>query len=133
MNNAKLIFKANETYLPTPYSASYYGSVNGIVYIVYSAPYVTPAGKSGTEFFIAKHEEFSYNPYEDRIIQLSTSSTPMFNSLIDKPDLKSTVLKSFKNCKSYEDAEGLLDKFISDMISKTVAPKSKENLRIPEE
>ncbi len=132
MDNAKLIFKATETYLPTPYSAYYYGCNNGIVYIVYSAPYVTPAGKSGTEFFIAKHEEFSYNIFEDRIIQLSTKKTPMFNSLVDKPGLRLTVLKSYKNCKSYEDAEELLEKWISDEISKTLGSKSKDKDSLPE-
>ena len=132
MNNAKLIFKANETYLPTPYSACYYGSSNGIIYIIYSAPYVTPAGKSGTEFFIAKHEEFYYNPFEERIIQVSTKKTPMFNSIVDKPGLRLTVLKSYKNCKSYDDAEELLEKWISDEISKPVEVKSKEDDQVPE-
>ena len=112
MRKVRLIYKANETYLKTSYPAYYYGSPDNRVYIVYSASYLTPSGKSGKEFFIARHEEFSYNYMEDRIIEIATKKTPLLNSFIDKSGLKVTNIKSYKSCKSYEDAKELLSKWV---------------------
>jgi len=116
MRKARLIYKAVETYLPTVYPAYYYGAQDNRVYIVYSAPYVTPAGKPGTEFIIARHEEFTFNYLEQRVVQIDTQKTPMLSSLVDKRNLKFTNLKSYKSCKTYEDAEELLNKWISEEI-----------------
>ena len=124
MRKVRLIYKANETYLKTSYPAHYYGSSDNRIYIVYSAPYLTPSGKSGKEFIIARHEEFTYNYLERRIIEISTQKTPLLNSFIDKPDLKLTNLKSFKSCKSYEDAEELLNKWVIEEIAKNKSGKT---------
>ena len=118
MRKVRLIYKANETYLKTSYPAYYYGSPDNRVYIVYSASYLTPSGKSGKEFFIARHEEFYFNYLENRILEISLQKPPLLNSFLDKPDLKFTNLKSFKSCKSYEDAEELLNKLVLEMIGK---------------
>lgn len=118
MRKVRLIYKANETYLKTSYPAYYYGSPDNKIYIIYSTPYLTPSGKSGKEFNIVRHEEFSFNYLERRIIEISTQKIPFLNSLIDKPDLKFTNVKSFKSCKSYEDAEELLNKWVIEEIEK---------------
>ena len=118
MREVKLIYKAIETYFPTTNSAFFYGSPDNNVYVIFAAPYQTPSGKSNTEFVIAKHQEFSYNYMEERLIENSTKKTPFVNSLVDKRNPLFTRVKSFKSCKNYEDAEDLLNKWISDEMSK---------------
>ena len=114
MFEAKLIYKAVESYLPTAYPAYYYGAPDNKVYVVYSAPYTTPAGKSGIEFIIAKNEEFTFNYLEERLVEIATQKTPLLNSLVDKRNLIVTTIKSSKSCKNYDDAEALLNKWISE-------------------
>jgi hypothetical protein len=120
MRKVRLIYKAEETYLKTSYPAYYYGSPDNKVYVVYSSSYLTPSGKSRLEFIIARHEQFSYNYPEGRLIEISTQKTPLLNSFVDNRNLILTTLKSFKNCKSYDDAEGLLNQLISQDPAKNV-------------
>lgn len=127
MRKVKLVYKAIESYLPTTYPAYYYGSPDNKVYIIYASPYLTPSGKPGLEFIIARHEEFTYNYLEERLIHIYTLKTPLLSSLVDKKNLSFTNVKRFKSCKNYEDAEGLLNKWISEEILKNPkVPASKQ-------
>ena len=119
MRKVKLIYKAIETYFPTTNPAYFYGSPDNKVYVVYASPYLTPSGKTSTEFVIVRHQEFSYNYLEERLIENITKKTPFVNSLVDKRNPLFTNIKSFKSCKSYQDAEDLLNKWISEEMSKS--------------
>ena len=118
MRKVKLIYKAEETYVKTSFPAYYYGSPDNKVYVIYKSPYLTPSGKSATEFIIARHEQFYYNYLEDKLIEYFTHKTPFLNSFIDKPNLILTTIKSSKSCKSYENAEELLNIWISNEMRK---------------
>ena len=119
MRKVKLIYKAIETYFPTTNPAYFYGSPDNKVYVVYASTYLTPSGKTSTEFVIVRHQEFSYNYLEERLIENITKKTPFVNSLVDKRNPLFTNIKSFKSCKSYQDAEDLLNKWISEEMSKS--------------
>lgn len=118
MREVKLIYKARETYFPTTNPAYFYGSPDNKVYVVYTTPYLTPSGKTNTEFVIARHQEFSYNYLEERLIENITKKTPFVNSLVDKRNPLFTNMKSSKSCKNHEDAEELLNKWISEEMAK---------------
>ena len=131
MRACKLIYKAIETYLPTTNPAYFYGSPDNNVYVVYASPYLTPSGKSGTEYIIARHHEFSFNYLEERLVHNITKKTPFVNSLVDKKNPLFTNVKSFKSCRSYEDAEELLQKWISDeMVKKSKLAASKPGITL---
>ena len=116
MRNVKLLFTAKETYIKTPFPAYYYGSPDNKVYVIYKSSYLTPSGKTGHEFVIARHEQFFYNYLEDKIIEKYTNKTPFLNSYIDKPNLLLSIVKNSKSCKSDEQAEELLNIWISKEV-----------------
>ena len=113
MNKVKIIFTAKETYIKTLFPAYYYGSPDNKVYVIYKLSYLTSSGKNGHEFVIARHEQFYYNYIENKIIEKYTHKTPFLNSYLDKPNLILSIVKNSKSCKSYDEAEELLNIWIS--------------------
>ena len=57
--------------------------------------------------------------YQRNNVENITKKTPFVNSLVDKRNPLFTNIKSFKSCKSYQDAEDLLNKWISEEMSKS--------------
>lgn len=119
MKNVKLLFTAKETYIKTPFPAYYYGSPDNKVYVIYKSSYLTPSGKTSFEFIIARHEQFYYNYLEDKILEKYTNKTPFLNSYIDKPNLILSIVKNSKGCRSYENAEELLNILICKEMEKS--------------
>ena len=132
MRRLKLIYKAVETYLPTAYPAFYYGSPDNKVYVVYASPYLTPGGKSGREFILARHDEFTYNYLEDHLVEIITKKTPLLSSLVDKRNLRITHIKTYKSCKTYEEAEELLHKWIAQAMTKPAIVTTTSSNKKPE-
>jgi len=120
MHKAKLIFKADTTYLPTAHPAIYYGSTDRKVYVLYKRLYETPVGKSKFEFVIARLVELSYNYKEEKWIDLKSNKkrTEFFNDTIDKPNRKLKIIKICRITKTYFGAEKLLNNIIQKAIEK---------------
>lgn len=109
---AKLIHKTYMSYLPTAYSAHYYGMPNGKIYLVYSRFYDTAIGESGLEFVFAEHKEFSYDYEKEKIVPFGKirKRLPVFVESIDKPDPEIRIFKIRRNLNSYGEALILLNK-----------------------
>ncbi len=118
MMKVKLIYKAEETYLKTSFPAYYFGASDDRVYVIYKSHYLTPSGKSGYEFVVARHEQFTYNYLEEKLIENLSHKPPFLNSLVDRPNIILTNVKTSKSCKSYADAEELLNIWIKAQSGK---------------
>lgn len=114
---AKLIHKAQMSYLPTAFSAYYYGMPNGKIYLVYSRFYELGYGKTGLEFVFAIHKEFSYDYDKETIIPKDNinRNLPVFEESIDKPDPKIKIFKIKRNMNSYGEAQILLNRTAQNM------------------
>lgn len=116
---AKLIHKANASYLPIAFPALYYGMPNGKIYVVYSRFYEIKFGGSGLEFVFAIHKEFKYD-YEKEVIlprKKFSFQTPVFSELVDRPDTKINIVKICRGLNSYGEAINLLNNEAREMYS----------------
>ena len=116
---AKLIYRANASYLPIAFPALYYGMPNGNIYVLYSRFYEIKFAGSGLEFVFAIHKDFTYD-YERDIILPNTADcfkTPVFSELLDRPNIKINVVKVYRDLKSYGEAVELLNNEALKMYS----------------
>jgi hypothetical protein len=108
---AKLIHRANASYLPIAFPALYYGMPNGRIYVIYSRFYEIKFGGSGLEFVFAVHKDFKYD-YDKEIIipgKKFKFSCPVFAEHVDKPDSKINIVKICRGLNSYGEAINLLN------------------------
>jgi len=103
---AKLIHKSHFTYLPTNFPVQYYGLPDGKVYILFSRLYEIKFQRSGIEFVIAEHLEFSYNYDEGKLIMHGNpdSKKPVYAELVDKPNPKIKILNVNRGINSFAEA-----------------------------
>ena len=109
---AKLVYRTYITYLPTAFSAQYYGMPNGKIYLVFSRFYKAAFGKSELEFVFAEHNDFSFDyeketiiPYENQHKQSRT-----FAEHVDNPNSKFNILSINRKLKSFGEAETFLNR-----------------------
>jgi len=117
---ARLIHKTNMSYLQTSLPVNFYGLPDGKVYLVYSRFYEIDFNRSGLEFVLATHEEFSYD-YDSGDLYLSNdgkSLLPVFPEMVDKPDPVIKIFKVYRNFNSYGDAQLHLNELAKDLIKK---------------
>ncbi len=105
---ARLIHKSHTTYLPTNFPAQFYGLPDGKVYVIYPRFYEIKFQRSGLEFVLAEHMEFSYNYPENKLIARgdNDSSKPVYPEMVDKPAPKIRIIKV--NREFYSFAEALI-------------------------
>ena len=103
---AKLIHKSNLSYLPTKLPVHFYGLPDGKVYLLYSRFYKVGYEKSGIEFVMAVHDEFTYDYAKEQLISHDHASRkfPVYDELVDKPNPKIRILKVFREINSYSEA-----------------------------
>ncbi len=108
---AKLIYRANASYLPIAFPALYYGMPNGNIFVLYSRFYDVKFGGSGLEFVFAIHEDFKYDFERDVILPKNENSlqTPVFQELLDRPNTKINIVKIYRELNSYGEAVELLN------------------------
>ena len=108
---AKLIHRANASYLPIAFPAVYYGMPNGRIYVIFSRFYEIKFGGSGLEFVFAVHKDFKYDYDKEIIIQGKKFkfSCPVFAEHVDKPDSKINIVKICRGLNSYGEAINLLN------------------------
>jgi hypothetical protein len=109
---AKLIHRANASYLPIAFPALYYGMPNGKIYVIYSRFYEIKFGGSGLEFVFAVHKDFKYD-YDKEIVipgKKFRINSPIFAEHVDKPNSKINIVKICRGLNSYGEAINLLNK-----------------------
>jgi hypothetical protein len=109
---AKLIHKSFVTYLPTEFPVQFYGLPDGKVYIIYSRFFEIKYQRSGLEFILAEHLEFSYNYAEEKLISTGNQDNkkPVYSELVDKPNPKIKILKVNREFNSFAEAFVQLNK-----------------------
>ncbi len=124
---ARLIHKTKITYLPTNFPVHYYGLPDGKVYIIYARFYEIKFQRSGLEFVLAEHQEFSYNYTEGKLkLNGKTDSRyPVYPEMVDKPNPKIKIKKVTRDFKSFAEAIAQLDK-----KAKTQLDTAPENIEI---
>ena len=116
MKKAKLIWRAFKTFLPTSYSALYFGGSDNRVYVIYQKHFNVVNGMPEIEFIIKRSEEFSFDYAADRLIDLLSkegTESPQRNLGLDCPNHQFTAFKTSKVVKTYLQAEELLNKYIA--------------------
>lgn len=117
---AKLLHSSNMTYLPTNLPVQYYGLPDGKIYIVYIRFYDVRFDASGLEYVFAVHQEFSY-VYEKETIAASDPSIKKFmqsNAVLDNPNPKFKIIKTYRNIRSFSEAFKILNKKAMYMLNK---------------
>jgi len=119
-NYAKLIHKTHITYLPTNFPVHYYGLPDGKVYLVYARFYEIKFQRSGLEFILAEHLEFSYN-YSEEKLMLHGNTEPkntIYPELVDKPNPKIKIVKVNREFNSFAEAIVQLNKKAKAQLNK---------------
>jgi hypothetical protein len=103
---AKLIHKSFVTYLPTKFPVQFYGLPDGKVYIIYARFFEIKYQRSGLEFILAEHLEFSYNYEEEKLISTGNqdANKAVYVELVDKPDPKIKILNVNRELNSFAEA-----------------------------
>ena len=109
---AKLIHKSFVTYLPTKFPVQFYGLPDGKVYIIYARFFEIKYQRSGLEFILAEHLEFSYNYAEEKLISTGNhdAKKPVYSELVDKPNPKIKIIKVNREFNSFAEAFNELNK-----------------------
>jgi hypothetical protein len=117
---AKLIHKSFVTYLPTNFPVQFYGLPDGKVYIIYARFYEIKFQRSGLEFVLAEHQEFSYNYEEDKLVTFGNKDVkkPVYSELVDKPNPKIKILKVNREFNSFGEAFAQLNKKAKTQLEK---------------
>lgn len=105
-NYAKLIHKTHFTYLPTNFPVQYYGLPDGKVYVLYARFYEIKFHRSGLEFVLAEHLEFSYNYEEEKLTPHGNHDLvkSIYPELVDKPNPKIKIIKVNREFNSFAEA-----------------------------
>lgn len=122
-NYAKLIHKTHITYLPTNFPVHYYGLPDGKVYVVYARFYEIKFQRSGLEFILAEHLEFSYNYVEEKLTLHGNaeSKKTIYPELVDKPNPKIKIVKVNREFNSFAEAIVQLNKKAKAQLNKKPA------------
>jgi len=108
----KLIFRSNISYFPSKLPVQFYGLPDGKVYVIFARFYEIKFDRTYLEFVFAEHKEFSYDFENERLIphDKSISRNQIYNEMVDKPDPKVEIIKTFRNLNSFAEAYEQLNK-----------------------
>ncbi len=121
---ARLIHKSYMTYLPTKMPVQFYGLPDGKVYLLYAKFFRVGYEKSGLEYIIAEHEEFTYDYGDNQLIRHDSAiKTKVYPETVDKPNPKIKIIKVFRSIKSFAEAFDHLNKKAEEMLKNKVAEK----------
>lgn len=107
---AKLIYRSNITYFPSKLPVQFYGLPDGKVYVVFARFYEIEYDRTYLEYVFAEHKEFSYDFENEKLIPHSNSHGPVYNEIVDKPEPKVEIIKTFRNISSFAEAYDQLNK-----------------------
>lgn len=114
---AKLVYQTYASYLPTSFSAHYYGMPNGKIYLVFSRFYRAAFGKSGLEFVFAEHNDFTFDYEKETIVPYGSKhkQSCIFAENVDNPNSKFNILSISRKLRSYGEAETFLNRKAQQM------------------
>jgi hypothetical protein len=117
---ARLIHKTTITYLPTNFPVHYYGLPDGKVYVIYARFYEIKFQRSGLEFVLAEHLEFSYNYAEAKLASHAKTDSrfPVYPEMVDKPNPKIKIIKVNRGLNSFAEAFAQLNKKAKSQLNK---------------
>jgi hypothetical protein len=109
---AKLIYRSNISYFPSKLPVQFYGLPDGKVYVVFARFYEVKYDRTYLEFVFAEHKEFSYDFEKEKLIPHGNYSAnlPVYNEIVDKPEPKVEIIKTFRNINSFAEAFDQLNK-----------------------
>ncbi len=125
---AKLIHRSNISYFPSKLPVQFYGMPDGKVFVIYARFYEVKFDRTYLEFVFAEHKEFSYDyekevlvPHEGVIV-----TYPIYNELVDKPEPKVEIVKTYRDINSFGEAYDRLNRKAQNIIRQL---DQKDNIR----
>jgi hypothetical protein len=120
MKYIRSIWYEKKTHFSYDYRAQYYGASNFNVYVIYPRPLKTPSHISNLEFVLARVEDVAYDYKEGKFYDLKPIKRVenAYNEDVAKPNRKISIIKTIPNVETYEEAEEVLGKYISDDMLK---------------
>ncbi len=114
----KLIYRSNVSYFPSKLPVQFYGLPDGKVYVVYARFYEIQYDRTYLEFVFAEHKEFSYDYENERLIPHdgSAGKYPVYNEIVDKPDPKIEIVKTYRDINSFAEAYNHLNKKAQNIL-----------------
>lgn len=116
MEKTIMIFKPRKRQMPIE---QFYGAPNRIVYVISKKAYIKPSHKPEFEFFIELLKELSYD-YKKRVLfeQIDNEERPVIPPLTyDKFDKKRELVLHCHDCKTYLDAEAILNSLVQSVAT----------------
>lgn len=103
---AKLIHRANMSYLPTKTPVQYYGLPDGKVYVIYGRFYEIQYDRTYLEYIFAEHKDFEYDYENEKLIAKDSIKrrTPIYNEMVDKPDSQIKIIQIDRSLNSFAEA-----------------------------
>jgi len=118
MKYIRSICSTEKTHLTNDYPAHYYGASDFKVYVIYARPCKTPSDIFKLEFVLARVEDVAYDFKEWLFYDLKPTKSGAYTENVDKPNRKVTIIKTFPNVETYEEAEEVLNNYVSDDMVK---------------
>ena len=107
----KFLFKSKNSCLPTSLPVYFYGLPNEKVYAIYARFYEVKFDVTSLEFVLAICKDFSYNPLNGEIyLKGNKKNGPVSLELLNMPDPKLKIVKSYRNMYTFKDAIEKLEK-----------------------
>jgi hypothetical protein len=135
---AKLIHKAEKTWLPTAETAYYFGMPDNKVYVAWVKPSVKPTlrGSLDVEVSVLINWKYDYEKESlyDLISEYNKNVPTVMNSRVDKHNQPMTVIKVFKNAVGLPPSESgyksIVEKCFNELLKKQQKPVLKRQLAI---
>lgn len=125
---AKLIYRSIISYFPSKMPVQFYGLPDGKVYVIYARFYEVKFDRTYLEFVFAEHKEFSYDYEKERLIphEFETVKYPVYNEMVDKPEPKVEIVKTYRDISSFAEAFDRLNMKAHNIIKQV---NQKDNVR----
>jgi hypothetical protein len=114
----KLIYRSNISYFPSKLPVQFYGLPDGKVYVVYARFYEIQFDRTYIEYVFAEHKEFTYDYENEKLIPHDgiVRKYPVYNEIVDKPEPKVEIVKTFRNINSFAEAYNHLNKKAQNIL-----------------
>lgn len=114
----RLLHKSNNTHLQTSLPVYFYGLPDGKIYLIYARFYEINFNKSGLEFVFAKLEDYHHDFESGQIADANYQKINLtaFQNRLETSELQIKIQKSYRNIKTFMEAQNLLRRKANRMI-----------------
>lgn len=115
----RLLHKSNNTQLQTSQPVYFYGLPDERIYIIYARFYEISFSKSGLEFVFAILEDYNYDFDSGKIMDANFIEINLldFQNRLETSDFQIKIHKSYRNIKSFLEAQKKLNKKANKMTA----------------